>query len=332
MAGVGRKRKTNRHLPERVYLRHGAYYFVSSAGLWKRLGKEYAEALRAYAALLILGEPVVTVNQLITRYANEELTLKSEKTRKGRLQEFKNLRKVFGHMEPNEIESHHVWTYFTARGRIEQSRHEIRALSTLLTYARRTGARTGANPCFGLQLPQSKARDRYVTDDEFLLVRDLAPPMVGYAMDLALLSGMDQGTIRQLERRHWTDEGFTFQRGKTGKDQFVAANEELRLTVAAILRERPQLRRALICNRKGQPYSANGFQSQWQRVMRRARKAGLAEVFTFHDLRGKSGSDAETDQEAADRLGHSDPAITRRVYRRLPRRSIALRILGKTDG
>ena len=65
----------------------------------------------------------------------------------------------------------------------------------------------------------------------------------------------------------------------------------------------PHLRRYLICNRKGQPYSLNGFQSQWQRVMRKAMQKGLAERFHFHDLRAKSASDDATDQGAADRLG-----------------------------
>lgn len=64
--------------------------------------------------------------------------------------------------------------------------------------------------------------------------------------------------------------------------------------------------------------------------MRRALKKGLAERFTFHDLRAKSASDSDSDQEAADRLGHGDVRITRRVYRRLPKRAKPLRILDRT--
>jgi integrase len=82
----------------------------------------------------------------------------------------------------------------------------------------------------------------------------------------------------------------------------------------------PQLRRYLICNRRGQLYTLNGFQSQWRRTMNKALQAGLAERFHFHDLRAKRASDAESDQAAADRLGHGDVELTRRVYRRLPRR------------
>jgi hypothetical protein len=56
-----------------------------------------------------------------------------------------------------------------------------------------------------------------VLDEEFLLVRKLAQPMIGCAMDLALLAGLDEGTIRQLERRHLADEGILFERSKTSR-------------------------------------------------------------------------------------------------------------------
>lgn len=324
MPPVGRKRKHDRHLPQRVYHRRGAYYFVDTAGKWNPLGKEYTEALRTLAGLLGSHAPSETVEHLVARYDLEELSTKAAKTRQGRRQEFKAIVRCFGDERPEDIEPHHVWNFWTARGKTEQARHEVRALSVLMTYARRIGARKSPNPCFGLQLPQSKPRDRYVTDDEFLKVRDLAQPMIGYAMDLALLAGMDEGTIRTLERRHWSEAGFQFERGKTGELQLIGWSEELDITVKAILRERPQLRRALICNRKGQAYSANGFQSQWQRLMRRIPKE---ERFHFHDLRAKSASDDETDQGAADRLGHADVKLTRKVYRRLPRRGSALKIL-----
>lgn len=329
MAAVGRKRKTDRHLPERVYYRHGAYYFVDTGGKWHPLGKDYPGALRALAKLLAANAPTHTMDLLIAKYDAEELPAKAKKTQTGRRQEFKPLRKVFGHMTAEAIEPHHVWTYFKARGSTEQARHEVRALSALLTFARRIGARKTPNPCFGLQLPGSKRRRHYVTDDAFLFVRDRAQTMIGYAMDLAYIAGVDEGTVRTLERKNLKEDGIEFERGKTGIFQLIEWNEELRMIVAAILRERPQLRRVLICNRKGQAYSANGFQSQWQRLMRRAKKEGLKDVFHFHDLRSKSASDETDDQTAADRLGHGDVKLTREVYRCLPRRAPALRILDK---
>lgn len=330
MPPVGRKRKHDRHLPQRVYHRRGAYYFVDMAGKWNPLGKEYVEALRRLAGLLGSHASSQTVEHLIARYDIEELSSKAPKTRQGRRQQFQAIVRCFGDMSPEEIEPHHVWNFWKARGETEQARHEVRALSVLLTYARQIGARTKENPCFKLGMKGAKSRSRYVTDEEFLLVRSIAQPMIGHAMDLAYIAGMDEGTIRMLERRHLKDDGIEFERPKKGDQetafQLIEWNDELQLIVKAILRERPELRRALICNRKGQPYSANGFQSQWQRTMRKAKAAGLQEGFHFHDLRAKSASDDQTDQGASDRLGHADVKLTKKVYRRLPKRSKALDI------
>lgn len=333
MAAVGRRRKHDKHLPERVYYRHGAYYYVTLEGKWIRLAKPYSDALRALAVLLGDGAPVQTIEMLVAKYDIDELSKKAKKTQVGRRQQFQAVIKCFGEMSADEIEPHHVWNFWKARGETEQARHEVRALSVLLTYARQIGARKTENPCFDLGMKGAKPRTRYVTDEEFLLVRGIAQPMIGYAMDLAYIAGMDEATIRMLERRHLKEEGIEFERPKKGDQetafQLIEWNDELDMTVKAILRERPQLRRALICNRKGQPYSANGFQSQWQRTMRKAKETGLKEGFHFHDLRAKSASDSESDQAAADRLGHADVQLTKRVYRRLPRRATALKILDK---
>ena len=45
-----RPRKTDRHLPPCVYLRHGAYYLVRR-GKWTRLAADLPEALKEYARL-----------------------------------------------------------------------------------------------------------------------------------------------------------------------------------------------------------------------------------------------------------------------------------------
>lgn len=324
MTGMGRTRKHNRHLPGRLYQppRSRSYYFIDATGKWHNMGRDYATALRQLAARI--DSPTNTLKGLSLRYLAEEAAGKSAKTLKGRIQEFKKLMMVFGDVDPETIQPHHVWTYFTGRGKTEQARHEIRALSALLTFARRIGARSGPNPCFDLQLPGSAPRSRYVTDSEYLIVRGVAQPMIAYAMDLALLLGADQGTVRKLERRNLLEDGIQFERSKTKRKEkgerphVIRWNEDLRATVKEVLALRPQLRQHLICNRKGKPYSPNGFQSQWQRTMNKALNCGLTESFHFHDLRAKSASDAESDQEAQARLNHADPRTTRDVYRRLP--------------
>lgn len=318
---MGRNRKKNRHLPPRVYQRRGKLYYVKpGTEEWIPL----PDGLKTWAAIVESVDAAETMSALWAKYQLAELHKKAVKTQKNRRQEWSMLEPVFGAMHPRDIEPHHAWNYWKKRGEIEQAKKEVRCLSAILTFARQTGIITHENPCYKLRFPDSKPRDHYVTDEAFSFVRERAQPMMGYAMDLAYLAGMDEGTIRKLERRNLTDEGIEFARGKTGKLQLIEWNDELRAVVKAILREKPQVRQVLICNRQGKGYSPDGFQSQWQRLMRRCEKEGLEERFHFHDLRAKSASDSDDDQSAADRLGHSDVKLTQRVYRRLPKRAKAL--------
>lgn len=329
---MGRSRKKNKHLPRGVYQKHGAFYFVDRAKKWHRLASSYTEALTALARLLSASAPTGRMDHVFALYEAEELPKKALATQKSRLKEFKPLRKAFGEMTSDDIEPSDVWNYYRARGETEQAKHDVRGLSAVLSFALKIGARTKPNPCFGLRLAGGGSRDRYVTDEEYLIVRDLASPMIGLAMDLALVAGFRKGDVLALERRHLTDDGILIETGKDRKFLLIEWNDELRVTIDAAFRVSPRVRQFVICRRDGKRLTADGFGAMWQRLMSKAMKKGLAERFTFHDLRAKSASDAESDAEATARLGHNDPNITRRVYRRLPRRAAALKIVDKRQG
>ncbi len=323
---VGRTRTRDKHLPQGVYLKHGAYYLVRSDGgkkIWTRLAREYHESLAQLSRLVDGATPSLTVSALVARYELEVLPSLAPRHGRNRRADLQRVAKVFGRVPPRSITPGMVTTYWRRSGQTEGARHEVRALSAILTFGRQIGALDGHNPCFGLQLPRTPPRRRYVTDEELALVHSCAPPMMRGAIDLAVLAGMDGATIRALERRHLTDRGIEFVRPKlAARDpdvQVIEWSEDLRAAVRSLQAIRPQVRQFLVCNRSGRQYTLDGFQAQWQRVMRKAVKRGLVERFHFHDLRAKSASDAKSDQEAADRLNHSDPAMTRRVYRRLPR-------------
>lgn len=322
---MGRKRTKDKHLPRGVYFHHGAYFlarYENGKKIWRRLAATYPEALAVLSRIIAGTTPALTVEALIARYELEEMSRKAFTSQRNERYRLPTLAKVFGTMRPEEIEPSHVWQYWRERGEGAAARHEIRLLSAVLTFGRRIGALSKPNPCYGLRLPGEKPRERYVTDAEFLTVRALAPTMVAHAMNLALACGMDRSTILALERRNVTEHGLAFRRGKTDEDQLIPWTDDLREIIEAIKREPPQLRKALICTqggrRPGSPYTPDGFKTLWHRTMDKAVAQGI-ERFHFHDLRAKSASDADSDQAAADRLGHQSPALTRRVYRRLPR-------------
>ena len=61
----------------------------------------------------------------------------------------------------------------------------------------------------------------------------------------------------------------------------------------------------------------SGFNSMWQRLMQRWKKAGN-EGFTEHDIRAKAASDVDLGH-AQQLMDHNTPEITDRVYRRKPK-------------
>jgi hypothetical protein len=75
-------------------------------------------------------------------------------------------------------------------------------------------------------------------------------------------------------------------------------------SIDAALEEPPQLRRLVIVNRRGKPYTRDGFQSPSQRGMTKAFPEN-ADRFTLHDIRAKSLSDAPTLEEASAALRRS---------------------------
>jgi hypothetical protein len=127
---------------------------------------------------------------------------------------------------------------------------------------------------------------------------------------------------------------------ETSKTVIVEWSPELREVIDRARKLGPDIRKTLICNLQGKPFTESGFRSDWNRLMNtalegRKRKNGVVtlapvikESFTFHDLRGKSASDESDFATAFERLAHDDPRTTQLIYRLKPRRARAGRKVG----
>ncbi|WP_139557975.1 tyrosine-type recombinase/integrase [Methylotetracoccus oryzae] len=312
---MGRRRKHDKGLPQRVYRSHGAYYFVDEDQKWIRLGKTEAE-MYAELAKLRLERPAVTMADIFARYAGEVLPQKAVRTRKDNERELAILGKAFGHMTPSKITPQQIYQYMDARAAPVRANREKALLSHVFRYAVRWGL-VADNPCRLVSRNAEKPRTRYVEDHEYESVHALAPEPIRAAMQIAVLTGMRQADILALTLQQCRDDGIHVQQSKTGKRQIFEWTEGLK---AAYNLARATPRRIesmyLIVTREGLKFSSSGFQTAWQRLMAKCLTSGaLAERFNFHDLRAKAGSE-HTD--AMRLLGHQSPTTTRRVYERKP--------------
>ena len=323
---MGRRRKHNKHLPSRVYISHGQYFFVDAKGKWNPLGRSLGQMYRSLAQFYDDDAPLAQMGDLFERYEQQVLPKKAEKTQAENSRSLKRLKAVFGDMVPSDVRPGDIYSYRDKRGQTTEigANRDLEVLSHVFTKAVEWSS-VESNPCRDVRKFSEPKRDRYVEDSEFLAVHKFASPMMQVAMDLALLTGLRRGDLLRLTRDNLTDEGILIKTSKTGKPLLIEWSDELRSVINRAKRIKPQVRQTLICNLQGKPYTGQGFAAIWQRLIRKAvDKKVIQERFRFHDLRAKSASD-DTLEAATQRLGHMDANLTERVYRRKPRRVKPLR-------
>ena len=145
---MGRKRKSRRDLPERVYHKHGAYFFVEPNGKWNKLEKTLPEALAEYGKM-IEPENLNTMGQIMDRYLAEVVPEKAATTQESQTRYIRRLREVFGYMKPDEIKPKDIYRYRDIRqnknGKATANK-EKETLGSIFSKAIEWGI-TEKNPC-----------------------------------------------------------------------------------------------------------------------------------------------------------------------------------------
>jgi integrase len=319
---VPRKRKKDKHLPPLVYIKHKAYYYVGENKKWHWLApvSEYAKAMAKWAELTNSIRVTNTMHHLFDRYMLEIAPLKSPASYKKNIYQMKELRDVFGDMNPNDITPVDIYRYLDMRGKIApiSANREKSLLSNVFSLAIKWGI-VRDNPCRNVKSLKEKPRDRYIEDWEYHEVRKVAMPSIQLLMDFAYLTGQRIGDILSIKISDLTENGIRIQQNKTGTKIIIQWSPALEDCVNKIKKLPRSVVHSftLFCNTKGAPLVYDAFSSAWLKTMKKALSNGvLKESFTFHDIRAKSASDAENKIDASALLGHTDIRITERVYNR----------------
>jgi integrase len=324
---VGRRRKTNKHLPARVYRKHGAYYFVDLEMKWHRLGVALGEAYHVLATFCPDEDQVRTMNDLADRYQREIIPSYKEKRQKDKAKHMERIRAALGHMPLEDVTAGVVRAFRDKVGKRAGrgwkqpalANRTLGTLSHMFSMACEWDIAT-VNPCRDVLRPKEPKRTRYIEDEEFRAVHSYCPPMHQIAMELALLTGLRREDILNLTRDSVTDDGLLVHTGKTDKPLLFQWSDELRDVIKRAQAMPPHVRRHVICNRQGKGYTPDGFSAIWRRARAKAMKEGkLTESYRFNDLRAKSASDDADVEVASQRLGHTSRQTTEQFYIRTPR-------------
>lgn len=321
---MGRNRKHDRHLPAKVSLERGTYYFRDGKKPRIALGRDIGSAIQKYGEMISEHWAGHTVGDIIDRYRAEVSPLKSsEKNRRTEGEQLNKLKIGFGHILPDNLTAKEVFKYRDARrhktGRRvpTAARHEIVLLGHVLSKGIEWGVGSAnvirtIKPGSGLK----RIKRRYVPMEWVDRVKSLSSPRMRLAIDWAVMIGQRRGDLLKLRFSDLHEDGVYVNQGKTGAQLLLEYSPAVNELIARSKAMAPQIPREFIVRkRNGRAYTPDGFSTNWKRLMAKHVAAG-GQHFTFHDLRSVSADGAATLEEARDRLGHASSETTKRFYRR----------------
>lgn len=296
-----------------------------------RLGRTLSEAYRVYGARIEATHVTDTMPRLLDRYELEVTPTKAESTQDKERKRIQKLRHMFRDFDVAQVRPHHCYKardmLASAHGKTTANRH-METLSHALTKAVEWGT-IHRHPMIEagfrkLSVDVSRHVPEHWEIDEALKV---APPLIAAYIGLKRQTGLRMGDMLALRREDIRDDGLYVRPRKTqkssGKAQLWEIDDELRAALDACLELQKGPKRIagqhLFCTRKGQPYTPDGFASIWQRWMRKALADTALECrFKERSIRTYVGTHSESDQDAADRMGHTSTSTAKRFYRERP--------------
>lgn len=314
---MGRNRQHHKHLPPRMRLSHGAYYyvpFVDGKQQWQFLSRDHAEAFAKYGKIASPA-PVAagdTVAQMIKRYLREELPKHAAATQTSYRTWANTLNKVFGHMPVASLTLRHMRRYRDEHPHLVAAQRQLSLLQNMVATAVEWGW-LDVSPLAGFRKMPEPRRTRYITDDELAaILKHCGPiePLVRFAAWSALrksdLLSLSWGNVRDGVVRITTS--------KTASPMAFVLDAEMSALLASLkVGTAPFPKLPLFPSPRGKRLSDRGLDRYWWRA---CELAGITDV-VFHDLRRKRITDLalKYGHEFAQRwASHRDSQTTARYF------------------
>lgn len=315
---MGRRRQSNHDDPPRFHKKGKTWYDVGlrdGKRKWTRLSSDRAEALRLWAQVEgVRGDDSTKLfSVIVKRYQREVYPTKAPRTRQDNDKELVHLLRVFGHMPIDAILPMHIRQYMDIRGETAKTRanREKALFSHIFNKAREWGYTAAQNPCQGVKGFRERGRDRYVTDEEFRKVWEVAHPTVQDAMDIALLTGQRPADVLKIQCRDFRDGALWITQNKTGARIGIEVTGELEAVVARIgSRPRHAISPFLIQEKNGQPLTLTVLRNRFEKAKELARVD-----FQFRDIRAKAATDTGDLAHSQKLLAHKNRDMTEHYVR-----------------
>lgn len=180
---------------------------------------------------------------------------------------------------------------------------QFRVLRAMLSWAQNNieGLGVAVNPVKGIQLGREKPRERYVTDEEYMLQYHYAvehcAPYLPLVFEHAYLLACRSIEVCKLELSNICPEGYLVKRTKNSKDNLIRWSPRLEAARDAALAYREKVGakdNILIPSLRGAKLTKNTLQSAMQILKKMMQKDDTdVNMWNLHDLKRKGISDAD---------------------------------------
>ena len=296
-------------MPQRVYRGKSKYEYRPKGGAAIPLCPLDAPREDVWEAFKAAKNPAITTTTQLAElyFTSRDFTRKAVKTQEGYRGSWKFLKKVFGKVAATKMRPVHVRAYMDKRGLSGEvaANRDLSFFYNVFAYGYERGFVT-MNPCKDIKKFPEVPRDKYVEDAEYYAVLENSSTLIKLIMELSYLNGARGGDVRTITMDDLRDLGIYIQQNKTGKKQIKGWTERLEDAKNLALALRQEIAATvgvispyLIINRFGQPYTASGLKSMWQKNKQRlARDPGIVIAdWTYHDIKAKGISDFEGDKQ-----------------------------------
>jgi len=307
---MNRPRKKDTHLPQCVYHRNGAYFYVKR-GKWTRLGATLKEATAKWASLYE-GEPG-SMAALIAKALPVICKGKKPNTASQYRHAAKKLSKIFAEFRVEDVQQKHVaGMKLQLESTPNMANRCLSVLRLVFDFAVENQL-IASNPAIGVRRHEEQKRKRLLEWGELEAIYAASGDRLRAIIDLALRTGQRIGDVLKIRRADLTPEGIRFEQQKTGTKITVAWTPELREVVERAKKLNQNIRAfTLLHNRRGKPPDYRTVREQWVKACRRAKVSDAH----LHDLRAMSATWAKRQGlNATPLLGHASASQTVRYLR-----------------
>lgn len=301
---MGRPRKTaDQGLPKRVYLKHGAYYFVHATKppRWERLGTDLAKAKKVAEGYNGDDPTRGAIGWWIDEWLRTEVpdrvragTL-AQRTMDDYTEDVKPIKVAMGHLTPVGLKTRHVTEYLRLGRDLDRpvrANRERSALSSCISWmVEHEHAGLLVNVVRLAKRNPETPRSRYITDAEYDAVYKIAGPAVRAWMELMYRTLQRPSDILRWTHSNLSMDGgrqvLSFRQGKTKAWVRIEVTPTLQKAFGDLALARKKKSLYLIPCEDGTPYTEDGIAG----MMRRHVVASGVADFAPYDAKAKGATD-----------------------------------------